>query len=42
MVVVMEVLTIYIMLMYLNEMDRYAVMVLIGVGICMVIGSRNG
>lgn len=32
----------YIILMYLDEMDRYSVMVLIGVGICIIIGSGNG
>lgn len=32
----------YIILMYLGEMDRYAVMVLIRVGICIIIGSGNG
>lgn len=32
----------YIILMYLGEIDRYAVMVLVRVGICMMIGSGNG
>lgn len=41
-VVFIEIVTMYIMLMYLNEMDRYSVMVIIGVGICMIIGSGNG
>lgn len=41
-IVVMEILTIYIMLMYLNEMDRYSIIVMIGIGICLVIGSGNG
>lgn len=41
-IVSMEVLTMYIMLIYLNEIDRYSVMVLVGVRICIVIGSGNG
>jgi len=40
--VAMEILTIYIMLMYLNEIDGYSVMVIIGIGICLIIGSGNG
>jgi len=32
----------YIMLMYLNEMDRYSVIVMIGIGTCLIIGRRNG
>jgi len=32
----------YVMLMYLNEIDRYSVIVMIGVGICLIIGRRNG
>lgn len=31
----------YIMLIYLNEIDRYSTIVLIGVGMCMIIGSGN-
>jgi len=38
----MEILTIYIILMYLNEMDRYSIMVMIGIGMCLIIGSGNG
>lgn len=30
------------MLMYLSEMDGYSVMVIIGIGICLMIRSRNG
>lgn len=41
-IVGIEVLTMYIMLMYLNEMDRYSVIVIIGIGICLLMGSRNG
>lgn len=41
MVVVIEIMTMYIMLIYLNEMDRYSTMVLIGVGMCMIIRSGN-
>jgi len=32
----------YIMLMYLNEMDRYSVIVIVGIGICLIMGGRNG
>lgn len=41
-VVIIEVLTMYIMLIYLNEMDRYSTIVLIGVGMCIIIRSGNG
>lgn len=41
-IVVMEIVTIYLMIIYLSEMDRYATMVLIGIGMCIVIGSGNG
>jgi len=37
-----EILTIYIILMYLSEIDRYSVIVMIGVGICLIMGSSNG
>jgi len=40
-VVMMEVVTIYIIFIYLSEMDRYSVIVMIGVGICIIIGSGN-
>jgi len=42
MIVIIEVITMYIMMIYLSEMDRYAVMVLVGLGICLLIGSSNG
>lgn len=32
----------YIILIYLNEMDGYSVIVVIGVGICILMGSGNG
>jgi len=32
----------YIMLIYLNDMDRYSIMVLIGIRICLIMGSGNG
>lgn len=41
-IVIIEILTMYIILMYLNEIDGYAVMVLIGVRICIIIRSANG
>lgn len=41
-VVMMELVTIYIMFIYVNDMDRYAVIVLVGVGICLIIRSGNG
>jgi len=41
-IVRMEILTMYIMLIYLNEMDRYSVMVIIGIGMCLIMGSSNG
>jgi len=41
-IVGMEILTIYIILMYLNEMDGYSVMVIIGIGMCLIMGSSNG
>jgi len=41
-IVVMEIMTIYIMLMYLNEIDRYSVMVIVGIGICLIMRSGNG
>jgi len=41
-VVIIEILTIYIMLIYLNEIDGYSVIVMIGIGICLIMGSRNG
>jgi len=41
-IVRIEILTIYIILMYLNEMDRYSVIVIIGIGICLIMGSSNG
>jgi len=40
-IVGMEILTIYIILMYLNEMDGYSVMVIIGIGMCLIMGSSN-
>jgi len=40
-IVGIEVLTIYIILIYLNEMDRYSVIVMIGIGICLIMGSSN-
>jgi len=42
MIVGIEVLTMYIILIYLNEMDGYSVIVIIGIGICLIIGSGNG
>jgi len=41
-IVGMEILTMYIMLIYLSEIDRYSVIVMIRVGICLIMGSRNG
>jgi len=32
----------YIMFIYLNEMDGYSVIVIVGIGVCLVIGSGNG
>lgn len=40
-IVVMEIITMYIIFMYLNEMDGYSVMVMIGIGICLIMGSGN-
>jgi len=40
-IVIIEVITIYIMFMYLNDMDRYSVMVMIGIRMCMILGSGN-
>jgi len=40
-IVSMEILTIYIILIYLNEMDGYSVMVMIGIGMCLIMGSSN-
>lgn len=41
-IVGIEIMTIYIILMYLSEIDRYAMIVLIGTGICIIIRSGNG
>jgi len=37
-----EILTMYIILIYLNEIDGYSIIVMIGIGICLIIGSSNG
>lgn len=41
-IVIIEIITMYIMFIYLNEMDGYSVIVIVGIGVCLVIGSGNG
>jgi len=40
--VIIEVMTLYLILIYLNDMDGYSIAVVLRVGIYLLLGGANG